>query len=67
MPFGERGKYLGRFWSQSDQYFCRMCRENEDLEHFMCSCKELRDLRIGTVGIGVNGKDWMVGILKIKC
>ena len=33
----------------------------------MCNCKELKDLRIETFGIGVNGKDWMVGIIKSNC
>ena len=67
MPFGERRKYLRRFRSQRGPYFCPMCGENEDLEHFMCNCKELKDLRVETFGIGVNGKDWTVGILKSKC
>jgi len=43
-----------------------MYGENDDLEYFMCNCKELKDLRVVTFGIGINGKDWMIRILKNK-
>ena len=57
MPFSERRKYFGRFRSQRGLYFSPLCGENEDLEHFMSNCKELKDLRVETFGIGLNGKD----------
>ena len=57
MPLGERRKYLGRFRSQRGLFFCPMCGEKEDLEHFTCNCKELTELRIESFGIGVNGKN----------